>query len=261
MFSFYASFTRKHLEVVLESSTYLQRMIINSSSKLPMRTSIKLTAVVIISILILMILYNRQQEKQRDLRKLKELLAGSVNKPETEQGPQYSLATNPDCEACALRSKHKIHLVTNFFPISLSKGHLKILKKNAVRWDDVLKLDRAGRKEIFQQRDRELLDVLQMNLNNPVVLAVHIIYQYEQVVQHILNQRLLRTHKLVFHHVSNNPTYEDAVIYIGKFLKNQLVVMANQDVYLGEGWKYLDHEKISQGNIMYALTRHGKKER
>lgn len=237
------------------------RMKINSSPKLQMRTSIKLTAVVVIGILIFMILYNRRQQKQRELTELKELLAGNLNKPEAEQGPQYSLATNPDCKACALRSKHKIHLVTNFFPISLVKGHLKILKKNAVAWGDVLKLDRAGQKELFQQRDRELLDVLQMNLNNPVVLAVHIIYQHEQVVQHISNQKLLRTHKLVFHHISNNPTYEDAVIYIGRFLKNQLVVLANQDVYLGQGWNYLDHEKINEKNIMYALTRHGKKER
>ena len=225
-----------------------------------MRESFKITVLITIAIIVMIFLYNSNQAKLMQLHELgNEIAAKTPTK--YDLGPQYSLEFDENCMLCKRKSRKKIHLVTNFFPMSVIAGRAKFLLPGA-GWNDRGAPSPADSKRMVEERDRELLDVLQMNLNNNNIIAIHIVYSNENVVRHIMNQRLRFTHKLIFHWVqSPNPTYEDAMLYIGKYLLDQLVVFTNQDVYLDKGWNLLDHERIKERKLMYALTRHGKNER
>ena len=225
-----------------------------------LKTSVKILLLIIAAICILMFLYNRNQAKMMQLQEIGNEIAARIP-TSFDPEPQYSLDLDENCVLCRSKSRKKIHLVTTFFPMSVIAGQARFLNPGA-DWTDHAKPSLADSKRMVQERDRELLDVLQMNLNNNNIIAIHIIYSNEKVVNHIINQRLRFTHKLIFHWVqSPSPTYEDAMLYIGKYLLDQLVVFANQDIYFGKGWNILDHEKIKERKLMYALTRHGKQER
>lgn len=224
-----------------------------------MNTSIKVTIIIVAGVLVFMVLMNRSRTKLTELQQMESIIAAKG--AEEMDKEQYSLEFDENCSLCKQRSTHKVHLVTNFFPMSVIKDRARVLPAGA-EWSDRVKPNKINYKQVAQRRDRELLDVLQMNLRNSIIIAVHLIYNDEEVVKHILNQKLRFAHKLIFHWVDSvNPTYEDAMIYIGKHLRHQLVVLANQDIYLGAGWDVLDHKRIKERNIMYALTRHGKQER
>lgn len=224
------------------------------------RSSVRITILVLIGIFFMMFLYSANQARMIHLQELGNDIAA---KTQTQFGlnAQYSLEFDENCKLCTSKSSRKVHVVTNFFPMSVIAGRAKILPPGA-NWNSRVKPNRADAQRLVEERDRELLDVLQMNLNNNGILAIHIIYHDERVVKHIMSQRLRFTHKLIFHWVqSTNPTYEDALLYIGKYLLDQLVVFTNQDIYLDRGWDVLDHRKIKERKLMYALTRHGKEER
>ena len=245
--------TRPSMNEIIEINDY-------PKAKSYMKTSSKITAIFILAILTFMFLYHRHQSKFMELEQMQHGI-NSEKYSQFDFKVQHSLEFDKNCMLCKYQSKTKVHLVTNFFPMTVIKGHARILRPGA-QWSDKDVPSSADSKKFIQQRDRELLDVLQMNLNNNYIAAIHIIYHKEQVIQHILAQRLRFTHKLIFHWVSSpNPTYEDAMLYVGKYLLNQLVVISNQDVYLDRGWQVLDHQKIKDRKLMYALTRHGRKER
>lgn len=223
-------------------------------------TSVKVFAIFIVGVFILQLLYNRNRAKRMELLQIENRIASKVA-THLKYKVQFSLEFDKHCQLCKETSTKKVHLVTNIFPMSVMRGRAKLLRPGTA-WNDRTVINKADSKVIIQQRDRELLDVLQMNLNNNYILAIHIVYNDEKIVEHLMNQRLRFTNKLIFHWVQNsNPTYADVMLYISEYLRDQLVVVANQDVYLGKGWEVLDHEKIKERNLMYALTRHGKKER
>ena len=230
------------------------------ASRLFARTSVRITILILIGISFMMFLHSQNQAKMMRLQEIGNDIAARTP-TQFDLNAQFSLEFDENCKVCIRRSSSKIHVVTNFFPMSVVAGRAKFLPPGA-NWNSRVKPNRADTKRLVEERDRELLDVLQMNLNNNGILAIHIIYHDERVVKHIMNQRLRFTHKLVFHWVqSTNPTYEDALLYIGKYLLDQLVVFTNQDIYLERGWDILDHREIKERKLMYALTRHGKEER
>lgn len=226
-------------------------------------TRTKIISISIVGIVLLMLLRIHFAGKNKNLQKLVELMEDGRSSPYWKhcQGePQFSLETDKNCVPCLVNTIGKIHLVTNFFPMIIAKRYSKVQRKGPV-WGFIEEAEDMDEREVYQKRDRELLDVLQMNLNNNLIAAIHIIFNNDKIVDHIMNQRLRFACKIVFHKVRRNPTYEDSMIYIGKYLRHRLVVMANQDIYLGKGWNRLDFERVRKEKIMYALTRHGKKER
>ena len=211
-----------------------------------------------------MILRYHFLEQYAELKKLEQSAEDKVDIPfwkNCKEGePQYSLAEDEGCIPCMIDTKEKIHLVTNLFPMSVVKQGVKVQPKGPV-WGFIEEWDKINDEEVYSQRDRELLDVLQMNLNNNLIAAVHILFNNDQVVEHVMNQRLRFACKIVFHRVKGDPTYKQALQYIGKYLRHRIVIFTNQDVYLGEGWEQINFDRMRKEKIMYALTRHGKKER
>eukprot|EP00794_Sanderia_malayensis_P007439 gene7439-8261_t len=230
---------------------------------MPINNSVRVLFIFIFGLSTLMLLRLNFRTKRDEIDKIIEGIEEGTGEPywrECKKSPQYSLATDLDCIPCMVQSKDKLHLVSNMFPMFIAKRHAKVQPKGPV-WGFIEDPDNINEKEVFEQRDRELLDVLQKNLNNPIVAAMHILFNNDDVVEYILKQKLRFTCKLVFHKVKGDPTYEDAMLYIGQYLRHRLVVLLNQDVYLGRGWERLDFDRVRKEKIMYALTRHGKKER
>ena len=178
------------------------------------------------------------------------------NKSSNYQGPFLSLAHDPNCTPC--KEGTGIHLITNFFPVTHPKwsAGLGMQMENAEsetqkrKWHLMLK-----------QRQQELQDVLQMNLNHRLVAAVYILYDHPYVLNLLSKLKLKNKEKLVLHKVGKDPTYRHALDYANNYLIGKFVVFANQDIYLGEGWELLNKAKMGDKKIMYALSRHGQQER
>ena len=165
--------------------------------------------------------------------------------------PFLSLAYDNNCIPC--KKQNGIHLITNFFPVTHPQW------RKSINIDHIA--DESLRNQVVEHRLEELHEVLQRNLNNELISAVHLLYEHPYIMLHLSKLNLKNKNKLVLHRVDKDPTYRHAIDYATEYLMNRIVVFTNQDIYLGEGWDKISISKMRQNRILYALTRHGKQER
>ena len=111
------------------------------------------------------------------------------------------------------------------------------------------------------QRQLEIEEVLQRNLNNTLVTTVHLLVNQPSAEQRLRKLSLHNEHKIVVRSIESLPKYKDFFVYINEELLNRFVVMLNMDIYIGEGFELLNKTFLAKSNICYVLTRHGRQER
>ena len=110
------------------------------------------------------------------------------------------------------------------------------------------------------ERQLEVEDVLQRNLNNTLVKAVHILVNQPSAEQRLRQLSFHNKDKLVVRRIESLPKYKDFFLYTNEKLLNRLVVMLNMDIYIGEGFELLNRKRMVKRGIAYVLTRHGRQE-
>ncbi|CAB4043079.1 Hypothetical predicted protein [Paramuricea clavata] len=111
------------------------------------------------------------------------------------------------------------------------------------------------------QRQEEIEETLQKNLNHTLVTAVHLLVDQPSAEQRLSEQNFHNKHKIFVHRINALPKYRDFFDYVNDRLQNQLVVMLNMDIYLGEGFEMLNKTFLVEYNTSYVLTRHGRQEK
>ena len=108
----------------------------------------------------------------------------------------------------------------------------------------------------LKERQMEIEEALQRNLNNDRIAAVHVLYEHPETHIHLLHLQLANSSKLVLHLTNSDPTLAMALEYIQTYLMNKTVILMNQDIYLGGGWEKMSISTLRSNKLMYALTRH-----
>ena len=139
-----------------------------------------------------------------------------------------------------------IHLITNY-PVMTEKPW----SKNQTEGDTTK----------LWQRQEEVEETLQRNLNNPLVAAVHLLINQQLAEQRLNQLNFHNKHKLVVHYIKALPRYRDFFKYASDRLRNEVVIVMNMDIYLGEGFDELNKTFLVNQNVAYALTRHGRQEK
>ena len=111
------------------------------------------------------------------------------------------------------------------------------------------------------ERQLEIEEVLQRNLNNGLVTTVHLLVNQPSAEERLWKLSIHNNHKIVVRRIERLPKYKDFFVYINEQLLNRFVVMLNMDIYIGEGFELLNKTFLIRSNICYVLTRHGRQER
>lgn len=110
------------------------------------------------------------------------------------------------------------------------------------------------RKEL---RLREYGTVLLMNLQNPSIKSIHILFESESAVQ--FYSRLLEAFrsKIVYSIVGHQPTYKEIVDYVKQtFPTKEIVCIMNADIFFNSQKDHEIIEKYLKPNYLFSLTRH-----
>jgi hypothetical protein len=139
-----------------------------------------------------------------------------------------------------------IHIITNY-PLMTAKP-----------WNESQTDTNRSR---LWQRQEEIEETLQKNLNHPLVTTVHLLVNQPLAEQRLSEQNFHNKHKIFVHRINALPKYRDFFDYVNDRLQNQFVVITNMDIYLGEGFEMINKTFLVKSNISYALTRHGRQEK
>lgn len=143
------------------------------------------------------------------------------------------------------RKETKLHLVTNY-ALMLEPPWSQSQTENNT--------------ESLQERQIELEETLQRNLNHYMTESVHVIVNQEKAERRLINLDLYNKQKLHVRRIEKMPTFRNFFQYIRDKLLNKIVVLTNMDIYLGEGFERLNHSLFIKYNVTYVLTRHGRRE-
>ena len=111
------------------------------------------------------------------------------------------------------------------------------------------------------ERQLEIEEVLQRNLNNTLVTSVHLLVNQPSAEQRLRELSFHNKHKIVVGRIEALPKYKDFFVYVNEKLLHRLVVMLNMDIYIGEGFELLNRTFFVRNNISYMLTRNLRQER
>jgi hypothetical protein len=139
-----------------------------------------------------------------------------------------------------------IHVITNF-PLMTEKP-----------WNEGQTDTNRAR---LWQRQEEIEETLQKNLNHTLVTTVHLLVNQPLAEQRLSEQNFHNKHKLFVHRINALPKYRDFFDYVNDRLQNKLVVMMNMDIYIGEGFEMVNKTFLVKSNKAYVLTRHGRQEK
>jgi hypothetical protein len=110
----------------------------------------------------------------------------------------------------------------------------------------------------LKYREKAIMETLKKNLRNPNITQVHLLYtkNAEKLIKAAINGCERR--KLAMFLVMNKTdiAYRDIFLYINHAnLQGHLVMVAHNDVYLGDGFEHIKGKRLGNGEIAYALTR------
>jgi hypothetical protein len=102
------------------------------------------------------------------------------------------------------------------------------------------------------ERLQEILQVLETNLANPHIQAVHVLFEDVDPIEWFPNSL-----KLVRVNFATQPTYKDMFDYANQVLaKGTVVMIANSDIYFDESLHCLYNDTRLHLSTMLALSRH-----
>ncbi|CAB4004109.1 Hypothetical predicted protein, partial [Paramuricea clavata] len=140
-----------------------------------------------------------------------------------------------------------IHVITNY-PLMTEKP-----------WNES---QTDNNRSILWQRQEEIEETLQKNLNHTLVTTVHLLVNQPLAEQRLSEQNFHNKQKIFVHRTNYAlPKYRDFFEYINNRLQSQLVVLTNMDIYIGQGFEVVNKTFLVKTNISYALTRHGRQEK
>ena len=137
----------------------------------------------------------------------------------------------------------KIVLVTNY--ISLEAHKETLTYKN-----------RQPNSEEIEARSMEILNTLQTNLNHASIGTVVLLVESRETADWLTTLDFDNSHKLLIQNNNAELTMPGAFDFATRCFRGHTVVIANQDVVFGEGWKSLNHSYMRQHKRIYVLTRH-----
>ena len=148
-------------------------------------------------------------------------------------------------EAVQNNDSGMFHVVTNFVPFNKKEVRKNLLANGKPPTDKEL-----------QARMAEIFECLERNLNNTMIVYVHVLVFSEDDITYLRSLKLRNFHKMIFHKNDKWPTMLDQFMYASKYLQGKVVVICHQDNYIGEGWEKVNHAVLMRERLMYALTRH-----
>ena len=109
----------------------------------------------------------------------------------------------------------------------------------------------------FFEREKEILLVLQRNLQHPLIKRIHLLSENSTLARNYFKgKNLSNFEKLVIYHNNRSASYRDVIQYISNNLLNQTVVFTNEDIYLGDGFDKVNVANMRKQKILYSLTRY-----
>ena len=112
----------------------------------------------------------------------------------------------------------------------------------------------------LRQRQIEIEETLQRNLDHPSVANVHLLVTQESAEKRLMSLPLHNKHKIIVQRITMMPKYRDFFEYANEKLQNRIVVFMNMDIYLGEGFQLINKTFLVEKKVCYALTRSGRVE-
>ena len=153
---------------------------------------------------------------------------------------------------------HKYHV--SFEEIKESGMHL-ITNYPLMTQSPWIEAQSETEKSRLLERQLEIEEVLQRNLNNTLVTSVHLLVNQPSAEQRLRELSFHNKHKIVVRRIEALPKYKDFFVYVNEKLLHRLVVMLNMDIYIGEGFELLNRTFFVRNNISYVLTRNLRQER
>lgn len=146
--------------------------------------------------------------------------------------------------ACISGLKCHIVLVTHIIEINDSKHSTYFLEHRP-----------PIQKEI-QAYFMNMYYIIQHNLNNPKLKAVVILCESESMAEKLHRIDFENSRKLSIQNINSVITMGKQMEYSSRCFRNEIVIVANQDIVLGDGWDRLNVNYMKTNKVMYALTRY-----
>ena len=105
--------------------------------------------------------------------------------------------------------------------------------------------------ELNNDRNNEIRQCLNNNLNNPIVEKIHLYIDDNEALEYITN---LNSHKINVIEVGKKPLYSDLFTYGINNLKNKICMITNSDIYIKECDLNILN-KLNDNNTVFSLTR------
>ena len=102
----------------------------------------------------------------------------------------------------------------------------------------------------------EILSTLQANLNHISIGTVVVLVESRGTADWLSKLDFDNSHKLLIQNNNAELTMPSVFDFATRCFQGHTIVIANQDVILGDGWHNLDHSYLRQRKQIYALTRH-----
>jgi adenylate kinase family enzyme len=110
--------------------------------------------------------------------------------------------------------------------------------------------------DILIKRNNEYNSTLIKNLESPFIKKIHLFIEDEyslSILNNILNNSY--NNKIIIIKVNKQPMYSDFFNYSFNNLKEEIVMIANSDIYLDKCDNYILNKYILQKNNVFSLTR------
>ena len=103
----------------------------------------------------------------------------------------------------------------------------------------------------LRQRQIEIEETLQRNLDHPSVTNVHLLATQESAENRLMALPFRNKHKMLVQRINTMPKYRDFFGYANEKLLNRIVVFMNMDIYLGEGFELINKTFLVEKKVSY----------
>jgi adenylate kinase family enzyme len=113
--------------------------------------------------------------------------------------------------------------------------------------------------DILVKRNNEFNLTLIKNLESPFIKKIHLFIEDEyslSILNNIIKNNIVYNNKIIIIKFNKQPMYSDFFNYSFNNLKEEIVMIANSDIYLDKCDNYLLNKYIQQKNNVFSLTRY-----
>lgn len=106
----------------------------------------------------------------------------------------------------------------------------------------------------IESRNEEFLKCLKKNINNPAIKKIILFFENLTEEIYLFKIPFLKNEKIEIIPIYNRPTYKMIIDYCNQYLKNEICIIANTDIWFDETIEKLNY--IDFNNTMVCLTRY-----